>query len=254
MSLNKKSPCQRVKTEREFVISVVKTGLIVLAVALVIAVSVTWYTTRNYETWIHVQAVKTAVVLPLVMVPACILVIGWQNLKDHRNMLEITRLALTDEMTGLANRRSFMHEAASRLADVNFDAEGICAYIIDLDHFKRVNDQFGHSAGDATLIHVAKVMEAALPVSALIARLGGEEFAVLVRFESLEDIHEQAEALRAAVANTPCLTQGDTIECTVSVGIGIAAPEDTVPSLLSRADCALYEAKSEGRNRFAIAA
>lgn len=248
------TPDLRVKTEREFVIDMIKTGLVVLAVAVIIAVSVTWYTTRDYETWIHIRALKTAIVLPVFLVPACIFVIGRQNLHDHRRMLEVTRMAHTDEMTGLANRRSFMHDVKQDLESNNFDNNGLCAFIIDLDHFKRVNDVYGHSAGDDALIHVAAQMEAALPHDARIARLGGEEFAVLLSFKSLSEIHEKAESLRAAVANNPCVTQGHQISCTISLGVGIAGPEDTIRTLLSRADCALYEAKSEGRNRFAIAA
>lgn len=252
--MDQKSPLQRVKTEREFILAMVKTGIVVLVFALLIAMTVTWFTTRHYDPIIHYQALRTAFLLPVLIVPACIGIIGRQNLHDHRYMLEATRLAHTDEMTGLANRRSFWREAKAQLAATDFESAGICAFIVDLDHFKAVNDKYGHSAGDDTLIHVAAQMEAALPDGTLIARLGGEEFAILLEYIELSDIHDHAEILRDRVAANPCLVTTQAISVTVSVGIGIASSEDTISSLLSRADRALYVAKDEGRNRFSIAA
>lgn len=245
----------QVKTEREFVLAMVKTGIFILILACSMSISVIWVTTRDLAPDVRYRAILTAAVLPFFIVPVCMTTIGYQNLREHRRMLEITRIALTDEMTGLANRRSFMREGQARLEAAKTPGQaGICLLIVDLDHFKAVNDKYGHGAGDETLIHVAECMETAMPRKALIARLGGEEFAIMVSFEDMDDIHRHAEALRQSVAGSPCQVGEEQIAVTISVGVGIASDEDTLNSLMSRADCALYAAKSDGRNRFSIAA
>ncbi len=245
---------QGVKTEKEFIWAALRLALLITLVATAIPVVVTWFIVRSHPPAIQFEALTTATILPLIISPLCIFFNNRQSLRNHRLMLEVNRLALTDEMTRLANRRSFIREAGAQLAATNFATSGLCLFLIDLDHFKAVNDRYGHAAGDETLVHVAAQMRAAIPEDALIARLGGEEFGVMLPFESFADIHAHAEALRAAVANHPCLIDQDVIQVTISVGIGIANAKDTVSSLLSRADCALYAAKDEGRNRFSIAA
>ena len=253
-NVQRKSPLKRVKTEREFVVALARTGASVMLAAILIAVSFTWFTTRDFAPQIHHQALWTATLLPLVIVPACIAIIGRQNLYDHRLMLDILELAHTDEMTQLPNRRGFMRDAAKVLAGNVQAGLGTCIFLIDIDHFKQVNDKFGHPAGDCTLIEIATAMRKVLPANVALARLGGEEFSALLTFGSFSEIHEHAEALRDAVARTVCEVDGAQIQVTVSVGIGIAGPGDTVSLVLCKADGALYAAKGEGRNRFSIAA
>jgi diguanylate cyclase (GGDEF)-like protein len=231
-----------------------ETGFWVMFAAITIAVTVTWFSTQDYEPAIHHQALRTAYFLPLILVPACIGIVGRQSLVNHRQMLEVTRLAHTDEMTGLANRRAFMQDATERLASTDVEIEGIAIFIVDLDHFKSVNDVYGHSAGDEVLIHAAKQMEKAVPHGSLICRLGGEEFAIMLGYRSVLDVHERAEEIRRRIASKPCTVGEHSISITASVGAGIAHSRDTVSSVMTRADNALYEAKGEGRNRFAIAA
>ena len=252
--MNSETALQGVKTEKEFIWAALRLGLVITLAVTVVSVAVAWLVVRNHPPQIQFEALTTATILPLVIAPVGFFFNNRQSLRNHRLMLEINRLAHTDEMTGLANRRSFISEASAQLAEADFAATGLCLFLIDLDHFKAVNDQYGHAAGDETLVHVSAQMRASIPAGALIARLGGEEFAVMLPFESFADIHAHAEALREAVANHPCLVDQDVIHVTISVGIGIASTKDTVSSLLSRADCALYAAKDEGRNRFSIAA
>ncbi len=244
----------RLKTESEFFRATAISAVGYTLAALVISVGVTWLTTLPHSAEIRNQAVFTATILPLIIAPTCMFFFSRQNLRNHRLMVKITHLANTDEMTGLANRRAFMREAAKHLNATDLSTQGLCMFLIDLDHFKAVNDRYGHSAGDHTLIHVTSRMTSALPDGALIARLGGEEFAVFLPFDEFADIHQQAETLREAVASAPCRVEAHVINVTISVGIGIAGVDDTVSSVLSRADCALYEAKNAGRNRFSIAA
>ena len=244
----------RIKTERQFIAGLVRTGILILVSTIAIAMAVTWVTTFQYESWIHTQAMLTAFFLPLLIVPGCIAIIGRQNYRDHKIMLEVTRLALTDEMTGLANRRAFERDAAEIFDRHTESSRGTALFIVDIDHFKAVNDAYGHGAGDRSLVHVAAQLRRNLPHDALVARLGGEEFAILLRFNSLADIYQRAEALRQGVATSHCRVGEHRINVTISIGIGIAGPEASLGDVLSRADCALYSAKEEGRNRFAIAA
>ncbi|MEL7040042.1 MAG: GGDEF domain-containing protein [Pseudomonadota bacterium] len=243
-----------VPSEREFAASMVMTTLMIVVIAVLIAASTTWFTTRHYETDIHHQAIRTAIFLPLVIVPLCTGIIGYQGLMNHRRMLAVSRLARTDEMTGLANRRSFMHHADAMFRDSDLDYIGVGIFIVDLDHFKQVNDVHGHDAGDEVLIHAARQIMLAAPEDSLVSRLGGEEFALLVQYVHVSELNAQAETIRKRIAATPCTYQNVQIRVSASIGIGIAHPRDTVSSVLSRADDALYEAKDLGRNRFVIAA
>lgn len=245
---------RHVPSEKEFLAAIFKTGLLVFIGALVTTVCVTWLTTHDYEPSIHHQAIRTAFFLPLIIVPACISIVGRQSLLNHRLMLEATRLALTDEMTGLANRRSFYTEAQETLEATDLELNGIAIFIIDLDHFKKVNDLYGHDAGDKVLIHAAKQLERAVPHGSLVCRLGGEEFAVLLTYRSFPEIHEHAEEIRQRIASKPCQVGDYEISVTASVGAGVAHARDSVKSVMTRADNALYEAKHEGRNRFTVAA
>lgn len=245
---------QRVKSERDFLKESLRTGAMITLGAMVMALSLTWLTTRHLGPDIYVQALVTAALLPLLIAPVCYFFTVRQGLVSHRQMLEINQLAHTDEMTGLPNRRAFMREAASRFSKTDFEEFGLCILLIDLDHFKSVNDRYGHDVGDKTLIHVAREIESTAPRGSLVARLGGEEFAVLLPFEALSELHQYGEQMRARVASRPCIHDGVGIRVTISIGAGIATREDTVSSVLTRADCALYAAKDQGRNRFSMAA
>lgn len=243
-----------IPTEREFVAGLVMTGFVILIISVAVAVSYTWVSTRGYDPAIHYRALVTATVLPMIIVPLCVAIVSYRAFADFRRMLVVSRLAHTDEMTDLANRRAFMHQARAMFANTDLEFVGLSAFIVDLDHFKKVNDAYGHEAGDEVLIHASRQIVAALPDDALVARLGGEEFGVLVRYENVAEINQMAESVRHHVASKPCAYNEHRIQVSASVGVGIANPRDTIGSVMTRADDALYEAKNEGRNRFVIAA
>ncbi len=243
-----------VPSEREFASNMLMVGVIMLVIAVVIAVSITWYTTRGYEPYIHQKAMRTATFIPLIIVPLCTSIVGFQGFMNHRRMLEVFRLAHTDEMTNLANRRAFMQEARAKFETIDLEYQGLSMFIVDLDHFKKVNDAYGHEAGDKVLIHASAQIVEALPEDSMVARLGGEEFGVLLPYSDVAEIYHFAEAIRHRVASKPCSYLEHRIQVSASVGVGIAHARDTVRSVMTRADDALYDAKDEGRNRFVIAA
>lgn len=243
-----------VPSERAFVMGLIGTGLIILVVALLISISYTWFITRGDDPAVHIKAVRTSMTLPLIIVPLCVALVTRRAFADFQRLNAVTALANTDDMTQLANRRAFMRRAEAALAAVDLEVEGLCVLIVDLDHFKQVNDVHGHQAGDVVLTHAARQILAALPPDALVARLGGEEFGVLAPYETISDVYDMAESIRQHVVSKPCTFGLDRIRVSASVGVGIVHPHDTVGSVLSRADAALYEAKNEGRNRFVVAA
>ncbi len=154
------------------------------------------------------------------------------------------RKAATDDLTGLANRRAL--KDAMGVGDAGHSA----LILLDLDHFKRINDTLGHQAGDAALRHFAQILKGALRVGDVAARVGGEEFAVWLPGADMALALEIAERLRALVAERPFRFQGSEHALTVSCGVSTCpVPIGHPDNLMSTADAALYRAKREGRNR-----
>ncbi|HWB49643.1 MAG TPA: PleD family two-component system response regulator [Stellaceae bacterium] len=161
-------------------------------------------------------------------------------------------LALTDELTGLYNRRYVVAHLEELVTRVN--AEGITdtsLMMFDIDHFKSVNDQYGHPGGDDALRQIADRALRGVRSIDLVARLGGEEFVVVMPETRLDAAVTVAERLRRSVANEPFLihTVGERRPITISVGVATARSGDSVDTLLQRADDALYQAKNTGRNQ-----
>jgi diguanylate cyclase (GGDEF)-like protein len=164
---------------------------------------------------------------------------------------ELTRLALTDPLTGLANRRHFDEVLSSELSRANRHQGVLSLAIIDLDDFKAFNDRHGHPAGDAALKAVALLLRARVRGHDTVARLGGEEFAVLMVGACGEAACRTAERIRASVSEHPF---GAGVRITVSIGLATAPGDGSTPAELVReADRALYRAKDSGRNAVAVA-
>jgi len=163
---------------------------------------------------------------------------------------ELKRLANTDPLTGVANRRPFLEQMATELARVRRFGTPASCLMLDFDHFKSINDQWGHSSGDAVLQHFTQLCQQRLRVTDLLGRLGGEEFAILMPGTALDGALELAEQLRLWVADHP-LDQGDQhIEFHISLGVTeLSAHDHSADEVLARVDAALYRAKDLGRNR-----
>lgn len=163
----------------------------------------------------------------------------------HKMALDLQLLADTDALTGVLNRRSFFQQATT-LARAD---QPLAALLLDVDHFKLVNDRHGHAFGDAVLVEIAARCRGALRAGDILARLGGEEFAVLLPRQDEARAAAVAERLRQAIANAPVDGPLDSQPVTISVG-GACAGSGEVPldELLLRADRALYAAKRAGRN------
>jgi two-component system cell cycle response regulator len=159
---------------------------------------------------------------------------------------ELIRLATIDPLTGLSNRRGFFERATEACARVAPPDGSLSAISLDIDNFKHINDSYGHETGDEAICCCAR---ATFLTEAVVGRLGGDEFALLLEDRTLPQAIEVAENLRARLAGQPFDTGKDRITLTWSVGVGEGRPGDSVDQILARADAALYDAKSGGRNR-----
>lgn len=177
---------------------------------------------------------------------ASIAVERWQQISELR------RLATTDLLTGLRNRAYFMDGAEAELRRSERFGRTVAVLMADLDHFKRINDHFGHAAGDEALRVFSAILRETTRAVDLLGRIGGEEFAILLPETGRAAALGVAERLRAAVEQASVAFQESVpIRFTVSVGVTVLQPGDTLDSLLARADDALYAAKNGGRNRVA---
>ena len=165
---------------------------------------------------------------------------------------KVEQLATTDELTGAYNRRQFATMATARVDLAQRTQRPLVAMMVDIDHFKRVNDTYGHATGDEVIRAVVQALRANVRKPDVFGRYGGEEFAV-VQNEMYGNPLELGERLRAAVENVIVSGPNGPIRPTVSVGVAELGPDDGLESLLGRADQALYRAKESGRNRVVVA-
>lgn len=163
---------------------------------------------------------------------------------------DVERLALRDPLTGLANRRHLVEQYAHEVGRAKRSGKPLSMLILDLDHFKSVNDQYGHLAGDACLKCVTAVIESHLRNIDIASRFGGEEFIVLLPETAEDRASTVAERLRSAVAEKEIQLHKEPFHVTVSIGITTAMPSelDDFDEIVSRADAAMYRAKELGRN------
>ncbi len=164
---------------------------------------------------------------------------------------ESLEMAVTDALTGLHNRRYIVSRLRQHLDVLDRSGEGFAVALVDIDHFKRINDTFGHQAGDVVLKCFADRLRKELRAVDIAGRYGGEEFLVLFTGATNEEALEGAERFRAAMARDPFVVPGtdEPINVTVSAGISAGERGDDVEDVVARADAALYEAKSSGRNQ-----
>ena len=167
-----------------------------------------------------------------------------------RIQVESERVAMTDGLTGLHNRRWLSDSFKRQMHRCELDKLPCTVIMLDIDHFKEVNDQYGHIAGDRILCSVAQALLNTMRPADLIARYGGEEFALCLPDTSIKDSRLISERLRISIANTTTTFEEGKLLPAVTVSLGVAQmqPGQTLDSLISAADSALYRAKAQGRN------
>ena len=174
-------------------------------------------------------------------------------LKTSEAFEAMREATLVDPLTGCATRAEGMRRFEAELRRAERSKTSVAVLMIDLDHFKSINDRYGHNTGDAVLSAVGETLLGTLRASDIRSRWGGEEFLVVLPESTIERASSAAESLRQRIAATTMRDGNNTVRVTTSIGITIARPGETdIPRLLGRADTALYQAKSEGRNRVMI--
>lgn len=161
---------------------------------------------------------------------------------------ELQHLATTDTLTGLRNRRAFKEFAEMEIKRAERHGNALSLVMFDIDHFKRINDTFGHLIGDEVLVHVAKLIGERIRASEILARWGGEEFILLLPQTDMENAVHLAGELRTLMQANAFPQVG---AVTASFGVTQFSPGDSMDSLLHRVDIALYRAKENGRNQVA---
>ena len=176
--------------------------------------------------------------------------IGLVLMAKERSESRLQHLALRDVLTGTFNRRAILERFAVELDRARNERSSLAVAMIDIDHFKRINDLHGHLAGDEVLCHCVRELQMRLRLSDSLGRYGGEEFLLLLPCTDREGAMATLQSLRETIARSPACFAGDEIALRFSVGLwcGIPGPHDNTASLLAQADAALYQAKAGGRN------
>jgi diguanylate cyclase (GGDEF)-like protein len=174
--------------------------------------------------------------------------LGYFWMSSARLWANQNQLARTDPLTGLPNRRALEEWAARAIEDRRARQTPFAVLVIDIDHFKRINDQYGHKGGDVALRTLAHALVTAVRKEDLVARLGGEEFVILLHNQSMEGTMATAERIRRIIEEMEIQVEDQVLKTTVSSGIAVFEADDTFEVALRRADRALYAAKLAGRN------
>lgn len=170
----------------------------------------------------------------------------------NRHQQRIETQATLDSLTGLPNRRGFNLMADKTLKDAAREARPLSAMLLDLDHFKHLNDTRGHLAGDEVLVGFADDLRSCLRQSDIVCRWGGEEFIILLKGSDSQSARRVAEKIRLLAEQHTYVFANEPLQVTVSIGLAELQPDDTLHSLIARADSALYRAKQNGRNQVCI--
>ena len=195
------------------------------------------------------NAIIFASTLPLIISVPISLWFGRTGMNLTLAQTELQRLADTDPLTGLSNRRSFFADANQVVAD---SSKPCALLVIDADHFKDLNDNYGHAVGDTALVNIADVLRSSFRDTDLICRVGGEEFAVLLPGASSDQATTIAQRVVDAVADSPIVAGNAIITYSVSCGVAEARRGEALADLFKRADDAMYAAKECGRNQVAL--
>ena len=204
------------------------------------------------------QDASTDLVLSLTMLAIPITQVsvgfGMMVMVAHRYALKLNRLSLLDSLTGAYNRSALDRLASRTLNRARQAGRNVCVAMVDADHFKAVNDQYGHPAGDKVLQHLVGVLTAQVRPGDLVVRYGGEEFMLLLDGLNLQTATQVAERLRETVQNSPVDIDGTALNYRISIGLSCTdAYGYDLKKLVESADSALYRAKQQGRNRVCVA-
>ncbi len=248
-------------------------GILVYVAGLAVAAAVSWFSATMVAETVPpghqavdggtALAVILSQIVAVILVAACVFGVFWLYPAIRRDARERGRLAresksylqaaLTDPLTGLQNRRYFDDALAEYMREFSAISRPLGMMIVDLDHFKSVNDTYGHDNGDLVLRAVSLCLLQHTRYHDVLARIGGEEFAVILPNTDSAGLNTIAERIRQAIANVPIVLNETRVTVTASFGTAAWDGKEEAKSLFKRADRNLYAAKTSGRNRVAAA-
>lgn len=240
-------------TGRSYMLLIIGGGISLIGLNLrVIAILAGGATEMQYD----VSNLKQTISVSIGTVTVMMYSLGLVLLSNERSESRLRQMARHDVLTGILNRRAILEQLAEELERARRCGSTLAIAMIDIDHFKQINDQHGHLAGDEVLCHCVRNLQQRLRQSDCIGRYGGEEFLLLLPATSAEGAMVAVDALREALAQAPAHYAGATIPLTFSAGLwcGVPGPDDSTDQLIARADKALYAAKAGGRNCLSLSA
>ncbi len=236
---------RKIRTRRDIAIqTALVTGLSVLASVVVTVIVTTMLGTVSIAI-----ALIPAILVPLMVAPP---ITYRMSVLHHRLYLQkklVERMAAEDSLTGLANRRAFFTQARYEFLLARRHRQRTSIIMCDIDHFKRINDKYGHTAGDRVIVEVAKAIREEIRESDIAARIGGEEYVIFLYDAGAADATRIAERIRARIAGEDFGRIGVPDQVTVSFGVAESPFAASVKALMDLADAKLFEAKDNGRNR-----
>ena len=205
-----------------------------------------WLFHQVSRTTVNLKAALRA--LPYWLITVFALTLAYLLMRLRESMKEVSRLATTDVLTGTLNRRGFAFEATVLLAHCRRRGKTVCLLMLDVDHFKNVNDRYGHATGDRVLKHLADTLRDLVRDEDIICRFGGEEFLLLFPETSMDQARAVAERIRSHI-ETSVADAETNCQITVSIGCTQISDDEDLARAIARGDDALYDAKNKGRNQ-----
>jgi diguanylate cyclase (GGDEF)-like protein len=229
-------------------LAVVVPGLVIVALLVLLALRQALSLEAPQE--MHRRANSGLGLMPLYLFGSALFNFGFMVLLTQRLLLKLKRASRRDALTGLENRGAIDATMQHLWAQSSRGAEGFAVLLIDVDHFKRINDAHGHAVGDQVLEHAAAVIAAQARQADSVGRYGGDEFIIVAPQSTLAGAAQAAERLRLAMQAEHIHARASDLRVTLSIGVAASTSEDlAVADVLARADRALYKAKAKGRNR-----
>lgn len=231
-----------------FWISVAASINFVLRPILIVAVVGGYHTYDGFQQSLYWSTVQFTQAMVAISYALLLLIAVASDLME-----ELRQQAAVDQLSGLLNRRGFEEEASAALAANAGERALVGVLTVDLDHFKKINDSFGHAAGDAVIRIFGELVRQTMPEGTIAGRIGGEEFALLLTDTDSRSLRNYAEIIRIGIKSMCAGKLPEGIDPSLSIGMDIATPDVPLHDLLRRADAALYESKRAGRNRATMA-
>lgn len=242
---------------RQFIVKLghVQSVIVITIFSCLASVLIAWLITYCYS-WFGIKIFSNptiSILVPIILTPPISWYIIGLLLKIDHLEVEMRKAATFDPLTGLFSRRAFLERADYTLDLATREGFKVSVLLVDLDHFKTINDSFGHTSGDKVLTTFGKAITQIIRKSDVVGRLGGEEFAFLLPNTSQCQAWEFSERLHEVINNTVFDTGECTVQVTMSIGIvTLPTGENNIQKLLSMADKAMYHAKKNGRDQSAI--